>query len=81
VPIPPGGGGTDASWFAAPGNQATAIIGLPTSFVRRGLVYHTPYDTVDRIEPAAVAAVMAIVADVVAAIDRGEEGPQIPSRG
>jgi len=28
-----------------------------------------------------VAAVMAIVADVVAAIDRGEEGPQIPSRG
>ncbi len=67
--IPAGGGGTDASWFTAPNNNAAAIIGLPTSFVRHDLVYHTPYDTVDRIEPAAVKAVVDIVADVVITID------------
>jgi aminopeptidase YwaD len=67
--IPAGGGGTDASWFTSAGNHAVAIIGIPTNFIRRDLVYHTPYDTVDRIEPAAVKAVIAIVVDVVAAID------------
>jgi aminopeptidase YwaD len=67
--IPPGGGGTDASWFTSFNNHATAIIGLPTNFIRRDLVYHTPNDTVDKIEPAAVKAVLDIVADVIVGSD------------
>jgi aminopeptidase YwaD len=53
-----GAGGTDAAESARRGLAATTVIAMPTTIVRDGLVYHTPRDTVDRIEPAAVEACM-----------------------
>jgi aminopeptidase YwaD len=53
-----GAGGTDAAESARKGLQATTVIAMPTAIVRDGLVYHTPRDTVDQIEPAAVEACM-----------------------
>ena len=40
---------------------STSIIAIPTEIVREGLVYHTPRDTVEHIEPAVVEACMRIV--------------------
>jgi aminopeptidase YwaD len=65
TPLRPGGGGTDAAAFARIGVTATTIIGIPTAVHTAGLVYHTPYDTVERIEPAAVEAVMDIALNFV----------------
>jgi aminopeptidase YwaD len=53
-----GAGGTDAAESARKGLHATTVIAMPTAIVRDGLVYHTPRDTVDHIEPAAVEACM-----------------------
>jgi aminopeptidase YwaD len=61
-PIPFGGGGTDAAAFAAAGIEAASLIGMPTGFFSEDHLYHTSKDTVDRIEPAAVAAVLALAA-------------------
>jgi aminopeptidase YwaD len=55
-----GGGATDAAEFAAIGISATTMIAMPTSIIRKGLVYHTMQDTVDAIEPEAVAACLSI---------------------
>jgi len=63
--ITPGGGGTDAAEFAKIGVQATTLIGMPTSLIRDGLVYHTPCDTVEHIETAAVQASLQIVLEYI----------------
>jgi hypothetical protein len=57
-----GAGGTDAAESARRGLRATTVIAMPTAIVRDGLVYHTPRDTVDQIEPAAVEACMRLAA-------------------
>ncbi len=53
-----GGGGTDAAAFAKAGIEAINIIAMSTSVFDEGRVYHTLNDTVERIEPGAVEAVM-----------------------
>jgi aminopeptidase YwaD len=55
-----GAGGTDAAESARAGIPSTSIIAIQTEIVRKGLVYHTPRDTVEHIEPAAVEACMRI---------------------
>lgn len=56
APMVFGGGATDAAEFAAAGIPATTLLAMSTKHVREGLTYHTCADTVDAIEPAAVAA-------------------------
>jgi len=68
--LPPGGGGTDAAAFARLGVEATTIIGISTAFIGNGLVYHTPHDTVDAIEPEAVEAVLDIAVNYIMCKDR-----------
>ncbi len=63
--IPFGGGGTDAAAFAVAGIEATSIIGLPTGLFSRSQYYHTAEDTVDKIEPEAVAAVLGLAIDFI----------------
>jgi putative aminopeptidase FrvX len=67
-----GGGGTDAAESARAGIPSTSIVALPTEVVRRGLVYHTPRDTVEHIEPAAVEACMRIALRFLAVLETGE---------
>jgi hypothetical protein len=55
-----GGGATDAAEAARAGIRACSIIAMPTAVVREGLVYHTPRDTPDRVEPEAVEACLRI---------------------
>jgi aminopeptidase YwaD len=55
-----GGGATDAAELTRAGVRATTMIAMSTRLVRDGLVYHTMQDTVDAIEPAAVAACLAV---------------------
>lgn len=65
-----GGGGTDAAELARVGVKATTLVAMSTSLVRDGLVYHTPKDIVDAIEPAAVEACLHIAHDLVLELDR-----------
>lgn len=51
-----GAGATDAAESAGAGIASTTVIGVPTPVVRAGLVRHTPRDTAERVEPAAVEA-------------------------
>jgi hypothetical protein len=60
VAVPPGGGGTDAASFAQKGIEATTIIAMPLDLVRNVVAYHTQKDTIDSIEPEAVARVLNI---------------------
>ena len=68
-PITWGGGGTDAAEFAKIGVSAVTILGMKNTAIREGLYYHTPDDTVDKIEPAAVRAVLEISAAFIAKKD------------
>jgi aminopeptidase YwaD len=63
--LPIGGGGTDAAAFAKIGIESTTIIGISTSLINDGLVYHTPNDTVDHIQPEAVEAVFDIAINYI----------------
>ena len=65
ISLPFGGGGTDAAAFARRGIESTTIIGIPTTLIARGLVYHTSQDTVEHIQPEAVQAVLDIVINYV----------------
>ncbi|MGA2639405.1 MAG: M28 family peptidase, partial [Spirochaetia bacterium] len=67
--IPFGGGGTDAAAFATAGIPATSVIGLPTGLFSRSPYYHTEKDTVEKIEPRAVEAVIGIAVDYVRGLD------------
>lgn len=75
VPIAFGGGGTDAAEFARIGVDATCILGLSTHYIREGMVYHTMGDTVDKIEPAIVEAVLKIVYHFILEKDAGPGAP------
>lgn len=69
--MPFGGGGTDAGQFARFGIEAVSLIGMPTDFLRKEIVFHTPRDTPDRIDPAAVAAALEILGEFIRGIDAG----------
>ncbi len=66
-----GAGATDAAQSARRGIAATTIIALPTEIVRRDLVYHTPEDTVEAIEPGAVEACLRIAAGYLEFLESG----------
>ncbi|HDP80488.1 MAG TPA: M28 family peptidase [Spirochaetes bacterium] len=61
----PGVGGTDAAEFAKIGIEATTLIAVPTDVEKEPMVYHTPDDTVDNIEPGVVEACLRIVHDYI----------------
>jgi hypothetical protein len=63
--LPLGGGGTDAAAFARMGVQATTLIGVSSGLFSGGRVYHTLQDTVDRLEPAAVEAMLDMIVNYV----------------
>lgn len=65
IPMPFGGGSTDAAEFAKEGIQATTLIGLSTSFIRNERHYHTQYDTIDKIEPEVVEIAIKLIMDYV----------------
>jgi aminopeptidase YwaD len=69
-----GGGATDAAEGARAGIGASTIIAMPTAIVRDDLVYHTPRDTPDRIEPGVIEACMRIALRYAARLD-GLTGP------
>ena len=54
---------------ARTGIRASTIIAMPTAIVRDGLVYHTPRDTADRIEPGAIEACMRIALRFLASLE------------
>ena len=66
----PGSGSTDAAAFARLGVEATSIIGVSAALGKDRLVYHTPWDTVDAIEPEAVEAVLDIAVNYIMGKDR-----------
>jgi hypothetical protein len=66
-----GAGGTDAAESARRSIPSTSIIAMPTEIVREGLVYHTPSDTVEHIEPAIVEACMRIALRVLERVEKG----------
>ncbi len=66
-----GAGGTDAAESARAGIPSTSIIAIPTEIVREGLVYHTPRDTVEHVEPAVVEACMRIVLRFLERLEAG----------
>lgn len=61
----PGVGGTDAAEFAKKNIRATTLIAVPTDVEKERMVYHTPDDTVENIEPGAVEACLHIVYDYI----------------
>ena len=61
IKLPLGGGATDSAEFARSGIDATTILGMSTKLIRDGLVYHTPYDTVENIDPGVVEAALDIL--------------------
>ncbi|MEW5733609.1 MAG: M28 family peptidase [Thermodesulfobacteriota bacterium] len=65
-----GGGATDAAEFAAIGVPATTLLAMKTTHIREGLAYHTCKDTVDSIEPPAVAACLDIAYHYILLKDR-----------
>ncbi len=56
-----GAGGTDAAEMAAIGVRATTLVAMSEDIARDTFYYHTSRDTVDHIQPGAVAAALAIV--------------------
>jgi putative aminopeptidase FrvX len=63
-------GGTDAGELAKKGVKATTLIGMPWSNNSRSSVYHTPNDTVDKIEPAIVEATLDIFTTYITESDQ-----------
>ena len=72
------GGATDAAELTGAGVRATTLIAMSTRLVREGLVYHTMQDTVDAIEPAAVAACLAVAEGLAWEMDGLRESPPTP---
>jgi aminopeptidase YwaD len=70
-----GYGGTDAAEFAKIGVEATAFIGISTDFFGSGRVYHTPDDTVDKIEPEAVGSLIDIAVNYI--VRKDEQGGKL----
>jgi len=64
-----GAGGTDAAESARAGIASTSIIALPTKVFRDRLVYHTPRDTVEHIEPGVIEACLKISLRLLAKLE------------
>jgi aminopeptidase YwaD len=69
IGMPFGGGGTDAAEFAKVGVEATTLLAMPVSVERDAVVYHTPEDTVDHIQPEAVEAIIKILHEYILEMD------------
>jgi aminopeptidase YwaD len=69
MPIPFGGGGTDAAAFAVAGIEAATIIAQPTGMFSRDHIYHTTRDVVENIEVEAVEAVLRLAAAYIRKVD------------
>ncbi|MBN2159736.1 MAG: M28 family peptidase [Spirochaetes bacterium] len=67
--MPFGGGGTDAAELAKVGVEATTLIAMPVSVERDAVVYHTPEDTVEHIQPQAVEAIIRILHGYILEMD------------
>jgi|WetSurMetagenome_2_1015567.scaffolds.fasta_scaffold132634_1 aminopeptidase YwaD len=67
--IPLGGGGTDGSWFVNNKTQVISIIGMPMDFKNKTAYYHTPVDTLDKIEPKAVKSVIDLAVNYILDLD------------
>jgi aminopeptidase YwaD len=67
-------GGTDAAELAKAGVRAASLMGMEWSNQAREGAYHTPSDTVDAVEPAAVAASIEIGIALAAELDAGRLG-------
>jgi Zn-dependent M28 family amino/carboxypeptidase len=69
-PIPTFAGATDAARFAEIGVEALSIIGMAIPPIRENPGFHTPNDTVERIEPEAVEACLDIACRYIQEKDR-----------
>jgi hypothetical protein len=69
MPIPFGGGGTDATPFAAAGIKTTAMIAQPTGLLSNDHLYHTSRDMVENIDLEVVRAIMEIAIGYVRKVD------------
>ena len=69
IPIPFGGGGTDAAAFAVAGIEATSIIAQPTGLIGNDHIYHTSKDIVETIEVDAVKATLELAIGYIRNID------------
>ena len=69
MPIPFGGGGTDAAAFAVAGIEATAIIAQPTGLISNEHLNHTSRDVVEQIDVAAVQAIMELAIGYIRKVD------------
>lgn len=70
IPIPTFAGATDAARFAEIGVEASSIVGLPIPPIRENPGFHTPDDTLEQIEPEAVAACLGIACRYIEEKDR-----------
>lgn len=70
------GGATDATEFAKVGCEATTLLGMSFMSVPRRGIYHTPKDTLDKVEPEAVRAAFATL---VRLIERHDQALHAPS--
>jgi aminopeptidase YwaD len=69
MPIPFGGGGTDAAAFAVAGIDATTIIAQPAGLTSHDHLYHTSKDVVERIDLDAVQATIELAIGYVRKVD------------
>ena len=69
IPIPFGGGGTDAAAFAAAGIDAITIIAQPTGLISNGHLYHTSKDVVESIDVNAVQATVELAIAYIRNVD------------
>ncbi|MEE4195421.1 MAG: M28 family peptidase [Anaerolineae bacterium] len=63
-------GGTDAGEAAKYDIHATTLMAMPWDNNERAAVYHTPDDTIDKVEPQAVEAVIGIAIEFVQQVDK-----------
>ena len=68
-----GAGGTDAAESSRRGVPSTTVIAMPTKIFRGNLVYHTPRDVVEHVEPAVVEACMRITAVFLRRMENGKQ--------
>lgn len=64
-----GAGGTDAAESARRGICSATIIAMPTEVFADRLVYHTPRDTIEHVEPAAVEACLRVALRLLAKLE------------
>ncbi|MBT3275789.1 MAG: M28 family peptidase [Spirochaetales bacterium] len=81
IKLPFGGGATDAAEFGHAGIPTTTIFGMSTAIIRDQLVYHTPWDTVDKIEPSIVEATVDILHRYLVKKDAGTITALLPGIG